>query len=106
MADPSLNGANGERRDERGRFAKGNSGGPGNPHAKRANQLRSAMYRSVKVGDMRQIVQSLVEEAKGGNVQAAREVLDRCLGKPIEADLIERLATLEQHLEQLEQQQR
>ncbi len=33
----------------------------------------------------------LVELAKSDNAHAAREVLDRCLGKPQEADLIERM---------------
>lgn len=33
----------------------------------------------------------LVELAKSDNAHAAREVLDRCLGKPQEADRIERM---------------
>ena len=45
--------------------------------------------------DMRESVQKLVELAKGGNITAAKEVLDRCLGRPVEADLLERLDKLE-----------
>jgi hypothetical protein len=37
----------------------------------------------------------LVKSAKEGNVAAAREVLDRCVGRPLEADLLERLEALE-----------
>ena len=93
MKTPSPNGANG--RDATGRFAKGNSGGPGNPYAKKVGQLRSAMMRAVTPTDMRSIVQKLVELAREGNVPAAREVIDRCVGKPFEADLLERIEQLE-----------
>jgi ribosomal protein L17 len=44
---------------------------------------------------MKAIVAKLVTEAKAGNVTAAREVIDRTLGKPQEADLIERITQLE-----------
>ena len=93
MKTPSPNGANG--RDATGRFAKGNPGGPGNPYAKQAGKLRSAMMRAVTPTDMRCIVQKLVELAEEGNVQAAREVIDRCVGKSFEADLLERIEQLE-----------
>ena len=90
---PSPNGLNG--RDERGRFAAGNPGGPGNPHAKKVGKLRSAMLTAVTDDEMRSIVKKLVELARSGNVPAAKEVLDRCLGRPVEADLLERLDELE-----------
>ena len=93
MKTPSPNGANG--RDAAGRFAKGNPGGPGNPYAKKAGQLRSAMMKAVTPAAMRNIVQKLIELAQDGNVQVAREVIDRCVGKPFEADLLERIEQLE-----------
>ena len=93
MKAPSPNGRNG--REATGRFAKGNAGGPGNPHARKVGQLRSAMLRTVSGKDMQPIVKKLVEEAKGGDVRAAKEVMDRCLGRPVEADLIERIEQLE-----------
>ena len=92
--DPSDNGQNG--RDAAGRFTKGNPGGPGNPFAKRVHQLRSALIQAVTEEDIREIVEALVTLAKGGDVAAAREVLSRCLGKPQEADFIERLEHLEE----------
>ena len=98
MVKPTPNGPNG--RDDRGRFAPGNVGGPGNPHAKQVGKLRSAMLKAVTEKDMRAVVMKLVELAKSGNVPAAREVLDRCLGRPVEADLLERLEQLEELLSQ------
>ncbi len=91
---PSPNGANGDR-DERGRFAKGNPGGKGNPHARAVGKLRTALLEAVSEEELKTIVKKLVELARQGNVQAAKEVLDRCLGKPVEADLIARLDELE-----------
>ena len=98
MVNPSRNGSDG--RDERGRFAPGNPGGPGNPHAKQTGELRSAMLKAVTEKDMRAVVMKLVELAKSGNVPAAKEVLDRCLGRPVEADLIERLDQVEELLKE------
>ena len=98
MVKPSRNGSDG--RDERGRFAPGNVGGPGNPHAKQTGKLRSAMLKAVTEKDMRAVVMKLVELAKSGNVPAAKEVLDRCLGRPVEADLSERLEQVEELLKE------
>ncbi|HRQ74280.1 MAG TPA: hypothetical protein PLU35_14755 [Phycisphaerales bacterium] len=82
-------------RDGRGRFAAGNPGGPGNPYAKRVGELRAALVEAVSAEDVRAIVGKLVEEAKAGDVRAIRELLDRTLGRPVEADLIERIEALE-----------
>lgn len=90
----------GNGRDARGRFTKGNPGGPGNPAAKRVAALRMALLEAVTEDDMRVIVRRLVKEAKAGNIQAAREVLLRTLGRPLEADLVERLDELEDILTQ------
>ncbi len=91
---PSPNGSNG-RDPATGRFLPGWKGGPGNPHAKLVGKLRAAMLAAVSDAEMKAIVAKLVELAKGGNVPAAKEVLDRCLGRPVEADLLERLEELE-----------
>lgn len=77
------NGANG--RDAGGRFALGNAGGPGNPYARKVAQVRATLMRAVKLQDIKAIVQSLIERAKNGDVVAAREVLDRILGKSMQA---------------------
>jgi len=91
---PSPNGDNG--RDEGGRFAVGNPGGPGNPHAVQVGRLRSALLDAVTPEDMRAVALALVEKAKGGDIAAARVLFDRVLGKPVEADLIARLEAIEE----------
>ena len=90
---PSPNGDN--RRDQQGRFAAGNPGGPGNPHAAQVGRLRSALLNAVTEEDMRAVVSTLVDQAKAGSVASARVLFDRVLGKPIEADLIARIEALE-----------
>jgi hypothetical protein len=96
MNDPTLNGDNG--RDARGRFVKGNAGGPGNPLAARVAKLRSALLNAVTEDDMREIVRKLVSLAKDGDTVAARILFDRVLGRLIESDLIARIEELEEQL--------
>ena len=90
---PSTTGANG--RDGQGRFAPGNTAAVGNPFAKQVAALRSALLNAVTPEDIRLIVAKLVEQAKEGDVVAAREVLLRVLGRPLEHDILERLEALE-----------
>lgn len=78
---PSLNGGIG--RLPNGQFGVGNKGGPGNPHAKRVNQIRSFLLRAVSDDDLRRIVSALVERAKAGELAAIREVFDRCIGRTV-----------------------
>jgi hypothetical protein len=73
---PSTNG-----RTLRGQFAKGNPGGPGNPHAKRVAWLRVALLEAVSEDDLRAIAMTLVKKAKGGDLPAIRELLNRVIGK-------------------------
>ena len=96
MVSPSASGPNG--RDNAGRFAPGNKAGKGNPHAKRVAKLRSALLEAVSEEDMRQIVCKLVEQAKAGDIHAAKEVILRTLGRPTESDLMERLERVEELL--------
>lgn len=80
MDDPSTNGGNGGR-DARGRFVKGNLGGPENPKARDVARLREVFRSAVPDSDIRALAKRLVAMGKRGNVFAAREVLDRVLGK-------------------------
>ena len=99
---PSPNGANrvggggASGRASGGRFAPGNPGGPGNPHAAHVGRLRSALLSAVGPEDLDAIARKLVELAKAGEMPAIRELFDRTLGRPTEADLIERLEALEE----------
>ena len=98
---PSPNGRNGSERDpSTGRFVKGNAGGPGNPHAGRVGQLRTAMLDTVTAEDVRAITRKLVELARGGDVRAMKEIFDRSLGRPIEMDIVDRLDALERVLKE------
>lgn len=76
---PSPNGTNG--RDELGRFANGNAGGPGNPHAASVARFRRVLLEAVTDADMLEVVGVLVERAKAGDRWAVCELLDRCCGK-------------------------
>jgi len=90
---PTPNGDNG--RDDRGRFTTGNTGGPGNPYAQQVGRLRSALMSAVTEDDIRAVVEALVKKARKGDVTAARVLFDRVLGKPLEADILERIEALE-----------
>lgn len=88
----------GNGRDPKGRFAQGNPGGPGNPYARRVAELRQALIDAIGPADVKAIADALVAEAKCGNVPAIKEVFDRTLGRPVEADLVARIEQLEQAL--------
>lgn len=106
---PSTHGPNGEspkaaaqaplatagRDTTTGRFAKGWRGGKGNPLAGKVAKLRAAMINAVSASDLRDVIRAMIAQAKAGDVAAARELLDRLLGKPVEMDLLERLDELE-----------
>lgn len=68
-----------------GRFAPGNAGGPGNPFARRVGEIRALLLQMVTDDDLRAIVNTLIDQAKAGDVVAAREVLDRLIGKSVQA---------------------
>src|SRR5688500_3044909 len=87
-------------RDANGRFAPGWRGGPGNPYAKKVAQLRSVLLTTVTEDDMKAVALKLVEMARSGHLPAIKELLERTLGKPVEADFLERLDELEKHLTQ------
>lgn len=79
MTTPSPNGH--DDRDDAGRFTAGNRGGPGNPHARRTAEFRSAFLDAVTPEDVAAVVRALVNLATRGNVAAARELLERTCGR-------------------------
>lgn len=82
-------------RDKSGRFASGNRAGKGNPLARKVQQLRTAMVDAVSDADVKEIIAALVTAAKAGDVTAAREILDRTVGKPAQTHLLQRVEELE-----------
>ena len=69
-------------RNEKGQFVAGNHAAKGNPHAARVAQIRSLLLSEVTDDSLKAIIKTLIAQAVGGDVQAAREILDRCIGKP------------------------
>src|SRR5436189_1418049 len=65
-----------------GRFAPGNTFGPGNPFGRRVAQLRQAALNVVSDKDVEEIFAAVKEQAKAGNLQAAKLILSYTLGKP------------------------
>ena len=74
-------------RNPNGRFAPGNKGGPGNPHAAKVAELRSALLEAVTPEDIAEVVGSLLTQAKAGDIAAAKVLFDRCLGRVALADV-------------------
>lgn len=70
------------QRDAKGRFAKGNRGGPGNPYAKQTAALRKVLLACVTPEDIRELAGNLLRWANQGNLAAARLLLSYVLGKP------------------------
>lgn len=93
-----------DRDSHTGRFRPGNRAGRGNPHARRVARLRAEFLRSVSPEDVRVVVLALVTQAKQGNVAAVRELLDRTLGRPIEADIVARIEELEGRADALDRE--
>ena len=81
----SLQAAEDGGRDARGRFAKGNLGGPGNPFARKVAALRTALIASVSEEDMRAIAEQLVVSARLGDLAAIKLLFQYVLGKPAAA---------------------
>jgi hypothetical protein len=72
-------------RDDNGRFAKGNPGGPGNPFAREVAAMRRAFMNRVSAKDLEDIADKMVALAKDGNVPAAKLILSYRIGKPLPA---------------------
>jgi hypothetical protein len=80
--EPRDSAAKSTEHDGRGRFAKGNKGGPGNPYARQVAKLRQAMLAVVKPEDIQAIIVRMILAAQTGDVAAAKLALAYTLGKP------------------------
>src|SRR4051812_9172096 len=102
---PSPNGPNG--RAVNGQFAKGNPGGPGNPHARRTAELRAELLKTIGPDQLRGIIGNIGKIATDPATPAAVrlaalvELLDRVLGKPATTDVVERMEQLEEKFAEL-----
>ena len=90
--EPKKNGEKTGIRDEKGRFVEGNPGGPGHPLGQRnfatdfdevVEEL--AKMNNISVSEARKILlKKAYMEAKGGNFNFYRDIIDRYYGKPKE----------------------
>jgi hypothetical protein len=69
-------------RDEKGRFRKGNPGGPGNPFGRQVAKLRQIALEAVSEEDLRAIMEVLKEKARQGDIAAIKLLLSYTVGKP------------------------
>jgi hypothetical protein len=90
-------------RDGKGRFTKGNAGGPGNPFARRSAAARKACCEAVSHQDLVEIARALKDRARAGDVAAAKLALAYVVGKPtdvVEPDTLD-LQEFQQYEEQV-----
>lgn len=86
-SEPIENGRNGK-----GQFGEGNQCATGTHNVKAtqiSRELKKALLEAVSPEDITEIVQKLVEQAKGGEIAAIREVFDRCLGRALQTHEID-----------------
>jgi hypothetical protein len=72
-------------RDDKGRYAKGNGGGPGNPYARQVAQLRKELLARCTPERLGKIADRMMELAEEGDVSAAKLIFQYVLGKPLDA---------------------
>jgi hypothetical protein len=72
-------------RDHRGRFVKGNPGGPGNPFARRLAALRKALCEAVTEADIQALAEQMLLQARYGDVAAVKLLFAYAIGKPADA---------------------
>ena len=69
-------------KDAKGRFAVGNKLGRGNPRLRRLHAIRATIIHAMTHERIMAVIDSLYDQAVAGDVIAARELLDRTIGKP------------------------
>src|ERR1043165_6927694 len=93
-AEPNATKNSAPERDEKGRFQKGNRGGPGNPFTRQAAKLRQAALNAVSEEEITEVIAVLKAKAKQGDVAAIKLLLSYTVGKPTHAPNPD---TLDQH---------
>ncbi len=72
------------KRNENGRFAAGNSGGPGRPKAKTEEQYLLKLYDVVAIHDWQDVVNKALVQAKTGDHRARQWLANYLIGRPKE----------------------
>lgn len=71
-------------RDETGKFAKGNEGGPGRPKKEREQRFYEITLSTVTFEDWKAIVEKAVTDAKRGDATARKWLSDYLMGQPVQ----------------------
>lgn len=71
-------------RDETGKFAKGNEGGPGRPKKEREERFYEITLTAVTYEDWKAIVTKAVTDAKRGDAVARKWLADYLMGPPVQ----------------------
>lgn len=71
-------------RDERGKFIKGNGGGPGRPKKEREDRYREILLNTCTFEDWKSIVEKAVKQAKSGDSVARKFLADYFIGPPVQ----------------------
>jgi hypothetical protein len=74
-----------QERNTNGTFAKGNSGGPGNPFGRQVAELRTRLLACASPEDWETITKALIKKASTGDVAATKLFYQYTLGKPAPA---------------------
>jgi len=74
-------------RNKRGQFAKGNKTAKGHkdPKAEMRMDFKRWFKEAITKEDIQAIAKALVRVAKRANIRAAKEIMDRCMGKAEQA---------------------
>ncbi len=73
--------SNGGNRDDGGRFAPGNPGGPGNPRVRALAAHQQAIADALTPEDVAEVMRALHRAATSGDMFAAKVLLDRIGGR-------------------------
>jgi hypothetical protein len=93
MSEPSTHGNGGRGAD--GKFRPGNRLGQGNPLAGRAAKIRAILLKKLTPKRAATIAEMIIVKAEAGDLAYIRELLDRTIGKPTNAEVMERIEALE-----------
>ncbi|GAG08142.1 unnamed protein product, partial [marine sediment metagenome] len=52
------------------------------PHKKAIAKLRAAMYENLTPASIAKVIRMMIKKAEKGNLSAAKELLDRSIGRP------------------------
>ncbi len=72
-------------RTPQGQFAKGNAGGPGNPHARHCARMLEIFRNAISEEHFIRVVLKLLEKAEAGDTSAAKIIVTYVVGKPLPA---------------------